>query len=151
MSKWLRCCLGELQGGRVSRAKPSGVAGAQKWRGRQFDSFDIHWRRWSLSSTSPVNIKAVILTTFLFQYALISVACLFGVTGGQYNRGRIGHVFQWIFNQDGHLFPAQHFSLVNVFVCEILRLLVANTWQIGGYIIRNQFSVYLDLSSLHKS
>ena len=39
----------------------------QKRKGRQIDSFDVHWRRWSLSSTSPVNIKAVNLTTFSFQ------------------------------------------------------------------------------------
>ena len=33
---------------------------------RQVDSLDIHWRRWRQASTSPVNIKAVNLTTFPF-------------------------------------------------------------------------------------
>ena len=40
----------------------------QKRKGRQSDSLGIHWRRWSLSSTSPVNTRAVILTTFPFQW-----------------------------------------------------------------------------------
>ena len=39
----------------------------QKRKGLQCDSPGIHRRRWSLSSTSPVNTKAVILTTFTFQ------------------------------------------------------------------------------------
>ena len=37
-----------------------------KRKGRQVDSLDIHWRRWRQASTSPVNTKAVNLTTFLF-------------------------------------------------------------------------------------
>ena len=32
----------------------------------QEDSLDILWRRWRQASTSPVNIKAVTLMTFLF-------------------------------------------------------------------------------------
>ena len=37
-----------------------------KRKGRQDDSPDIHWRRWRQASTSPVNTKAVNLTTFPF-------------------------------------------------------------------------------------
>ena len=40
----------------------------QKRKIRQVDSFDIHWRRWSLPSTSSVNIRAVTLTTFSLQW-----------------------------------------------------------------------------------
>ena len=40
---------------------------SQKRRGLHGDSLDIHWRRWSLPSTSPVNIRVVTLTTFPFQ------------------------------------------------------------------------------------
>ena len=38
-----------------------------KRKGHQDDSPDIPWRRWRQASTSPVNIKAVNLTTFSFQ------------------------------------------------------------------------------------
>ena len=37
-----------------------------KRKSRQDDSLDSHWRRWRQASTSPVNIKAIILTTFPF-------------------------------------------------------------------------------------
>ena len=43
----------------------------QKRKSGQVDSLGIHWRRWSLSSTSPVNIRAVILTTFPFQCTIL--------------------------------------------------------------------------------
>ena len=39
-----------------------------KPKGRQDDSPDIHWRRWRQASTSPVNIKAVTLTTFPYLW-----------------------------------------------------------------------------------
>ena len=39
----------------------------QTRKGRQCDSIGIHWRRWGLSSTFLVNIRAVNLTTFPFQ------------------------------------------------------------------------------------
>ena len=45
----------------------------QKQKGGQVDSLGIHWRRWGLSSTSPVYIRAVILTTFPFQYIYIYI------------------------------------------------------------------------------
>ena len=44
-------------------------------KGRQEDSPDIHWRRWRQASTSPVNIKAVNLTTFLFLNHISRVSC----------------------------------------------------------------------------
>ena len=40
----------------------------QKRKDRQVDSLGIHWRRWSLSSTSSVNIRVVALTTFPFHW-----------------------------------------------------------------------------------
>ena len=45
----------------------------QKRRGRQSDRLGFHWRRWSLSSTSPVNIKSVTLTTFPFQWSAFHI------------------------------------------------------------------------------
>ena len=42
---------------------------------RQGDSLGIHWRRWSLSSTSSVNIRAVTLTTFPFQWRYYRKRC----------------------------------------------------------------------------
>ena len=39
-----------------------------KRKGHHDDSLDIHWRCWRQASTSPVNIKAVILTTFPFLW-----------------------------------------------------------------------------------
>ena len=39
----------------------------QKRKGRQCNSTGIHWKRWSLSSTSAVKTGAVTLKTFPFQ------------------------------------------------------------------------------------
>ena len=47
---------------------------SQKRKGRQDDSPDIHWRHWRQASTSPVNIKAVNLTTFSFLCSLVKEA-----------------------------------------------------------------------------
>ena len=52
-----------------------------KPKGRQDDSPDIHWRRWRQASTSPVNIKAVTLTTFPFLCT----------TPLRYEDGKAGH------------------------------------------------------------
>ena len=38
------------------------------WKGRQGDNPGIHWRRWIHASTSPVNIRAVTMTTFAFLW-----------------------------------------------------------------------------------
>ena len=40
--------------------------GAQKRKGRQHDCPGRHWRRWSLTSTSPMTARGVILTTVPF-------------------------------------------------------------------------------------
>ena len=37
-------------------------------KGHQYDRPGRHWGRWSLSSTSPIMARAVILTTFPFQW-----------------------------------------------------------------------------------
>ena len=49
----------------------------QKRKGSQDDSLDIHWRRWRQASTSPVNTKAVNLTTFPFLWKKpMNIRCL---------------------------------------------------------------------------
>ena len=42
----------------------------QKWKCCQGDRLGIHWRRWSLPSTSSMNTRAVTLTNIRFQCIL---------------------------------------------------------------------------------